>query len=178
MQYVSPTADQVELCKWDVSRPAETLHINWKVTDGHIMQPGEYSHNKTGSVLTHWGWDKMDAISDAIFECISLNENVWIMTKISLKFVPRGPINKIPLLVQIRAWRRPGDKPLTEQMLVSLPIYWHSSLGLNELTHWGWDKMAAVMHTTSQIYFLSENCFTVIQVPLNFVTNGPIDNLA
>ena len=34
-----------------------------------------------------------------IFKCIFLNENVWIPIKISLKFVPKGPINKIPALV-------------------------------------------------------------------------------
>ena len=44
-----------------------------------------------------------------IFKCISLNENLWISIKISLKFVPKGPINKIPALVQMRAWRRSGD---------------------------------------------------------------------
>ena len=38
----------------------------------------------------------------------------------SLKFVPKGPINKIPALVQIMAWRRPGDKPLSEPMMVRL----------------------------------------------------------
>ena len=42
-----------------------------------------------------------------IFKCIFLNENVWISIKISLKFVPNGPINNIPALVQIMAWRRP-----------------------------------------------------------------------
>ena len=57
---------------------------------------------------------------DDAFKCISLNENVWISLKISLKFVPKGPINNIPALVQIMAWRRPGDKPLSEAMLVSL----------------------------------------------------------
>ena len=41
-------------------------------------------------------------------------------TKISLKFVPKGPINNIPALVQIMAWRRPGDKPISEPMMVSL----------------------------------------------------------
>ena len=48
------------------------------------------------------------------------NDNVWISIWISLKFVPKGPINKIPALFQIMAWRRPGDKPLSEAMLVSL----------------------------------------------------------
>ena len=45
---------------------------------------------------------------DDIFKCISLNENVWISIKISLNFIPRGPINNIPSLVRIMAWRRPA----------------------------------------------------------------------
>ena len=57
---------------------------------------------------------------DDIFKCISLNENVWISLKMSLKFGPKGPINNIPALVQIMALRRPGDKPLSEPMIVSL----------------------------------------------------------
>ena len=31
-----------------------------------------------------------------------------------MKFVSKVPINNIPALVQIMAWRRPGDKPLSE----------------------------------------------------------------
>ena len=61
--------------------------------------------------------------ADDIFKCIFLNENVWIPIKISLKFVPQGPINNIPALVQIMAWRRPGDKPLSEPMMVRLPTH-------------------------------------------------------
>ena len=38
----------------------------------------------------------------------------------SLKFVPKIPINTVIALVQIMTWRRPGDKPLSEQMLVCL----------------------------------------------------------
>ena len=57
---------------------------------------------------------------DDILKWIFLNENVWISIEISLKFVPKGQIKDIPALVQIMAWRRPGDKPLSEPMLVSL----------------------------------------------------------
>ena len=57
---------------------------------------------------------------DDIFRCISLNENIWITINISLSFVPKGPIDNIPALVQIMAWRRSGDKPLSEPMMVSL----------------------------------------------------------
>ena len=60
---------------------------------------------------------------DDIFKCIFLNENVWIPIKISLKFVPKGPINNIPALVQIMAWRCPGDKPLSEPMMFCLTTH-------------------------------------------------------
>ena len=58
--------------------------------------------------------------ADDIIKCILLNENALISIKVSLNFIPKGPINNIPALVQIMAWRRPGDKPLSEPMVVSL----------------------------------------------------------
>ena len=58
--------------------------------------------------------------ADDTFKPIFLNENIRISIKISLKFVPKVPINNIPALVQIMAWRRPGDKPLSEPMAISL----------------------------------------------------------
>ena len=58
--------------------------------------------------------------ADDTFKRIFLNENVRISIKVSLNFVPKGPINNNPALVQIMAWCRLGDKPLSEPMLVSL----------------------------------------------------------
>ena len=58
--------------------------------------------------------------ADDIFKRIFLNENISIPINISLKFVPRGSINNIPALFQIMAWRRPGDKPLSEPTMVNL----------------------------------------------------------
>ena len=40
-----------------------------------------------------------------------------------LKFVHKCPIDNIPALVQIMAWRRPGDKSLSEPRMVSLPTH-------------------------------------------------------
>ena len=57
---------------------------------------------------------------DDIYKSIFLNENAQISIKFSLKFVPRGPINNIPALVQIMAWRRLSDKPLSEPMMTSV----------------------------------------------------------
>ena len=65
-------------------------------------------------------WQNGRHFTDNIFKCIFLNENVWISIKISLKCVPKDPINNIPALVQIMAWHRTGDKPLSEPMSLSL----------------------------------------------------------
>ena len=57
---------------------------------------------------------------DGIFKHIFLNENAKMSIKISLKFVPNGLSNNIPELVHITAWHRPGDKPLSEPMMVNI----------------------------------------------------------
>ena len=61
--------------------------------------------------------------ADDVFKCIFLTYDVWISLKISLKFVPKVPINNTPPLVQIMSWRRPGDKPLSEPMMVLSPTH-------------------------------------------------------
>ena len=55
-------------------------------------------------------------ITDDIFKSI-FNEGVWISITISLKFVPKGPIDYKSALVQVMAWHRTGEKPLPESML-------------------------------------------------------------
>ena len=98
-------------------------------------QSNDKKHYKKPAYLCHAFFEERETVNtlrprqsgrhfaDDIFNCILLNENVWIMIKISLKFVPKGPINNIPGLVQIMVWRRPGDKPLSEPITVSLPTY-------------------------------------------------------
>ena len=62
--------------------------------------------------------DKMAVIlADAIFKYIFLNRNDRILVHISLKYIPRGPIDKKATFVQIMTWRRTGDKPLPEPMM-------------------------------------------------------------
>ena len=59
-------------------------------------------------------------VADNTFKRVFLKENVRISIKISLKFVPKGPIDNIPALFQIMAWCQPGDKPLSEAVMVNL----------------------------------------------------------
>ena len=81
-------------------------------------QDGCVRFDSLAVMLTHLPLDKMAAIlADDIFKCIFVNEKYHILIKISLKFVPKGPIENNQALVQIMAWRRIGDKPLSEPML-------------------------------------------------------------
>ena len=56
--------------------------------------------------------------ADDIFKCIFMNEKFCILIQISLKFVHKGRIDNKTSLVQVMAWRRTGDKPLPEPMLI------------------------------------------------------------
>ena len=58
-----------------------------------------------------------------IFQTFQMHFCEWEcmdLIKLSLKCVPTGPISNIPSLVQIMAWHRAGDKPLSEPMMVRL----------------------------------------------------------
>ena len=77
-----------------------------------------------------WCWSKCintlrRDIMAAILQTTVSNAFSWmkmckISIKIYLKFVPGGPINNIPALVQIMAKLRPGYKPLSEPMVIRL----------------------------------------------------------
>ena len=76
-------------------------------------------------------------ITDDIFKSI-FNESVWISITtctISLKFIPKGPIDYKSALVQVVAWHRTGEKPLPESMLTQFTdAYTALAWGWNE--HW------------------------------------------
>ena len=64
--------------------------------------------------LTHLSLDTMAAISQTTFSDAFLWIKVCILIKISLKFVPKGPINNKTALFKKMAGRRIGAKPLSE----------------------------------------------------------------
>ena len=102
--------------------------------------------------------------ADDIFQDIFLNENVWISIKISLKFVPKGLINNIPALVQIMTWRRPGDKPLSEPMMVILLMHictsrhqwfkWGSAAWCSNLTQYSLSKKAVLCRQHFEMHYI------------------------
>ena len=73
--------------------------------------------------------------SDDLSKCIFLKKNVWISIKISLKFVPKSPVNNIQALEYNDDNiydNNNGDKPLSEPMMVRLLMHIYALLGLFE----------------------------------------------
>ena len=102
--------DMARLLLTPLGKPSTDLvHIFWYVQSDTIitLRPRQNDRRFAGDT----------------FKRIFLTENVIISIKIPLKFVPKGQFNNIPALVQIMAWCRPGDKPLSESMMVRLPTY-------------------------------------------------------
>ena len=73
----------------------------------------------TVAALTHWGRNKMAAIFQTTFS----NAFSWMKMfrfRLLWRLFQRVQLTIFPSLVQVMAWRRPGDKPLSEQTMVSL----------------------------------------------------------
>ena len=97
--------------------------IYWRQLCGWL---GKAIHKEAkGKIISTWGYVTFCSwlisagqngrhFTDDILWCIFVNEKFCILIKISLK----GPIDNIPALVLIMAWRGIGEKPLSEPMLI------------------------------------------------------------
>ena len=90
-----------------------------------------------------------DILADDIFNCIFFNENDRFPNQISLKYVPRSPIDNKSALFQVMAWRRTGNKQLPEPMTTQfIDAYWFL---------WRWGRMPAPLRrmkiTINQCFF-------------------------
>ena len=121
----------VIICLWRL----EMRHIPWQPLVGHYFVTLSFNTLRPRQNGRHF--------PDDILKCIFLNEKVWISIKISLEFVPKGSISNSPALVQIMAWRRLGDKPLSEPILACSPTHicvsrpqWVKSSLCNSFENW------------------------------------------
>ena len=102
--------------RWPFSASYMVVFI---IFDTHILNTNSDFHGINYPINTLRPRLKLDAVlQTTLSKSCSWIKNVWISIKISLKFVAKGLINNIPVLVQIMAWRRPGDKLLPELMMV------------------------------------------------------------
>ena len=100
------------------------------VGDYHILPPHHMTWADGFIILKAWHLNTLKKprqnsryFADDTFKCIFMNENVWIYIKVSHKLIHKGPFDNIPALVQIIAWRWPGDEPLSEPMIARLLMH-------------------------------------------------------
>ena len=79
----------------------------WLVTDQYYPYPSWFEAETKWLPFSRW-----------LFKWIFLNKIVCILIEISWMFVPCGPNNNIPVLVQIIAWRQPDANRLSEPMMI------------------------------------------------------------
>ena len=68
-------------------------------------------------------WQNGHQCPDDIFKRIFVNENVRVLIRISLKFVPETSIDNMPALVQVMAWRRQVTNHYLNQCWPSLLMH-------------------------------------------------------
>ena len=111
--------------------PATRCKIGYPITRIHIIDQRDFGNLS----LSHLGRAKVDTISQTTFwNAIYSMKMFEFWLNFHWRLFLRNPINNIPALVQKMAWRRPGDKPLSEPMMASLPTHIYAYLGLNELS--------------------------------------------
>ena len=104
------------LCRNKVPLVQNAINCLHSVKGNHLRNDGKY-HTNINSLRPRQNGRHF---ADDPLKRIFLNETLTTSIEISLNCVPKGPINNIPALVQIMPWRRRGDKPLSEPMMVSL----------------------------------------------------------
>ena len=87
-----------------------------KLTSPHLNKWGQMNALWVVVYLSHWGRDNLTTISQTIFS----NAFCWMIIQISLKFIPKGPIDNMPALIQILAWRRMATSHYLNQWWPSL----------------------------------------------------------
>ena len=81
---------------------------------------------RIGFHLTHLPLDKLATISQTFSNAFSWMEKFCTLIWISLKFVPKGPIDYKSILMQVMALCRTGNKSLPKPILIQFPnALWH-----------------------------------------------------
>ena len=111
-----------------------------QTTSHNLSHMTSQGHNE----LTLLPLDKMASIlANHIFTWIFLNENDRIQIQISLRFVPRSPLDSKPAVIQVMARHRTGDKPLSEPMMTQFTdAYIYAALWEEESTNPLWPSDA------------------------------------
>ena len=87
--------------------------------------------------------------ADDIFKCIFANEKFYILITVSLKLVPRSPIDHKAALVLVMVWHRVGDKPLSEPMLT-----WFTDAYMQHQGRWVYNTLRPIYTFCRQHFWM------------------------
>ena len=111
---------------WLDSQTRDASLTSWRQPFCKLEWPAISRH------LKHWGRDKMAAIFRTTFsDAFSLMKMYEFCLRLHWIFF-KGPINNIPALVQIMAWRRPGNTPFP-RYIMNPNLYWYCGMLLNHI---------------------------------------------
>ena len=104
--------------QWGASGSNTAAHIGIESHVGLIYLSTASSSKHHGLqqpyIVTMRLWQNGHHFPDDIFKCIFLTKKV----EFSFRFVANGPINNKSALVQKMSWYQPGDKPLSEPIMI------------------------------------------------------------
>ena len=109
-----------EAYRYPSDNDADHALYNTKNTKNMVTLRQQTLDSRGRLINTLRPWQNEGIFANDMLKHIFLNENDYILIKISLKFVPHIQINNIPSLVQKMALRGSGDKPLSEPMIFCL----------------------------------------------------------
>ena len=92
----------------------DNINVAFTIRTKHGMVTGITKKIRTRGIAF---FTQKSSPPDGIFRRNFVNEKSCILIKISLNFVPKGPIDNDLALVQIMVWCWIGDNPLSEPML-------------------------------------------------------------
>ena len=95
--------------------------VDWQTMLGTVDSQASFPIDQpfTTCRLTHWGREEIDAISQTTFSnAFYWMKMYWFRLRFHWNLFPRVQLTISQHLVQIMAWRRPGDKPLSESMMI------------------------------------------------------------
>ena len=106
--------------KYCLATVIHCVHITTEWDSADLSKSKSPSDNMEQFLLsTHWAETKWPPFSRRHFQM----HFSWMKMNTFRSRLPKSPINNIPALVQIMAWRRLGDKPLSEPMMVGFPTH-------------------------------------------------------
>ena len=140
------------------------MWLNWFLTHWLVLVNIHTSTFHTQAVtivgcdLTQWGLNKMaDIFADGTFNGIFLKAICYDLIQISLKFVPKDPIDHKSSLVQVMAWCRTGNKPLHEPMMtLFIGDYIHHQTSMSQTKHFPY-RICIIFNFTHRLLFLNLN---------------------